>query len=220
MGSMASYGPIGCCANSCKEQARASKGLEHIAHAHVLNSSAPAAAMGTTAVESGTICSNMSPQTSPGLARTSTLRRIFASAPGLWLRKHLSRGMSTLRGSSGESFPSSEREPARDMLHTFSIANARLPTMPAISPIKVFRRALSSEESRTRAQVKRRDQVTKQPPVRDREAIIALARTRSRRRSDAGLRVRTTGVPDDRAAIEEVNASLEKLPWLRRASSF
>ena len=97
----------------------------------------------------------------------------------------------------GELFPSSEREPSRDMLHTFSTASARLPTMPAISPIKVFRRALASEDS------------PKQVPVRDREAIIALARTRSRRRSDAA---------DDRASAEGLNA-VEKLPWLRRASS-
>jgi len=96
----------------------------------------------------------------------------------------------------GEPFPSSELEASRDMIYTAPTASARLPTKAASSPIKVLRRALPWESP-------------KQHPARDRDAIIELARIRSRRRSDAA---------DGRAAIEKSTA-LPQAACSRRATS-
>ena len=132
--------------------------------------------------------------TSPRLARTSSLRRILASFPGLRLLRHITSRRKPLPG---EPIPSSKLEPSRDTLYTASTAGARLPTKAASSPIKVLRRAISLPER------------PKQPPTRDRDAIIERARIRSRRRSDAA---------DGWAAIEESTA-LAQGPCFRRTNS-
>ena len=144
--------------------------------------------------------------------RTITLVNAFASFPGLGLRtssdllttpntvlerRELSLG--SLDGTSARVQPlptilDSFDEPSRDPLYTASTSSTRLPVL-ATSTIKAFRRALSFVEN------------PKQSSVRDREAIIARARCRSRRRSDAA---------EDRAAVERAT-SLGQWPH-RRAS--
>lgn len=136
-------------------------------------------------------------------SRSSTLRSVFTpkgthnTAPA---RQAFSLG--SLYGSSKgpQTLPTNLEKggpTSRDTLLIPSTATV----LPTISPLKAFRGALARLESPTQRAPRDR-------APRDREAIMALARSRSRRRSDAA---------DDQAAMERAGAVVQK-PRNRRAS--
>jgi len=148
------------------------------------------------------------PTTSPQIvARAITLRSFFTRKRTAILPRAFSSSLGSLYTPSSDPQPlpkildRSEREPSRDMLTSASTTSARLPILvestreqpkstgrrhSLLPPVAAIKRVLSFRVE------------PKAPPVRDRDAILELARTLSRRRSNA-----------DQAAIEQAAAPVQ-----------